>query len=170
MFGRVTLVILATTMTIAGLPNIMTTSLFLPTATAQSNSTTTNSTTTTTLPAASSSNKIFYLFTAEHDGVNETKLGVPPDTFSPDVLVVNEGNNVTIHFYNLDATDRHTFTIGAPYNLNKDLLPGQNATFTFKAGNEGVFRFYCTYHQPTMAGQLIVLPPPSVEKTSGTTK
>ena len=80
MFARVTLVILATTMTMAGLPNIMTTSL-LPTATAQSNTTTTNSTTTTALPSTSSSNKIFYLFTAEHDGVNETKLGVPPDTF-----------------------------------------------------------------------------------------
>lgn len=166
MFARMRLIILATTMTIVCLPSIVTTS---PTAIAQSN-TTSNSNTTTALPAASSSNKIIYLFTAEHDGVNETKLGVPPDTFSPDIFVVNEGNNVTIHFYNLDATDRHTFTIGAPYNLNKDLLPGQNATFTFKAGNEGVFRFYCTYHQPTMAGQLIVLPPPSVEKTTTTTK
>jgi plastocyanin len=175
MSARVTLVILATILTIVGLPSIITTTSLSPTATAQSNtapSTTTNRTTTTTatLPAASSSNQIFYLFTAEHDGVNETKLGVPPDTFSPDVLAVNEGNNVTIHFYNLDATDRHTFTMGAPYNLNKDLLPGQNTTFTFKAGNEGVFKFYCTYHQPTMAGQLIVLPPPSVEKATATTK
>jgi plastocyanin len=173
MFARVTLVILATTMTIAGLPNIVTTFLTPPTATAQSNitPTTTNSTTTTAaLPAASSSNKIIYLFTAEHDGINETKLGVPPDTFSPDILAVSSGDNVTLHFYNLDLTDRHTFTIGAPYNINKDLLPGKNATFTFKASDEGVFKFYCIYHQPTMAGQLIVLPPPPVEKTTATTK
>jgi plastocyanin len=38
----------------------------------------------------------------------------------------------------------------------------QNATFTFKAGNEGVYKFYDTSHQPTMTGQLIVLPPSTV--------
>lgn len=129
-----------------------------------SSTTTTSAATTTQLTPASSSNKIFYLFSAEHEGVNETKLGIPPDTYSPDLLEVTEGDNVTIHFYNLDTTDRHTFTMGAPYNINEDLLPGTNATFTFKAGDEGVFRFYCTYHQPIMSGQLIVLPPPSVEK------
>ena len=158
MFARVTLVILATTMTMAGLPNIMTTSLFPPTATAQSNTTTTNSTTTTALPAASSSNKIFYLFTAEHDGVNETKLGVPPDTFSPDVLVVNEGNNVTIHFYNLDATDRHTFTIGAPYKIDSDLAGNEHAVIKFKADHEGIFQYFCKYHPIAMTGQLVIIP------------
>jgi plastocyanin len=131
--------------------------------------TTTGGTTSSSLSAAaSSSNKIFYLFSAEHEGVNETKLEIPPDTYSPDVLEVTEGDNVTIHFYNLDTTDRHTFTIGAPYNINEDLLPGNNATFAFKAGDEGVFRFYCTYHQPTMSGQLVVLPRPSVEKNQTT--
>jgi plastocyanin len=129
-----------------------------------SSTTTTSAATTTQLAPASSSNKIFYLFSAEHEGVNETKLGIPPDTYSPDLLEVTEGDNVTIHFYNLDTTDRHTFTMGSPYNINEDLLPGTNATFTFKAADEGVFRFYCTYHQPIMSGQLIVLPPPSVEK------
>ena len=126
--------------------------------------TTTPTATTTQLAPASSSNKIFYLFSAEHEGVNETKLGIPPDTYSPDLLEVTEGDNITIHFYNLDTTDRHTFTMGAPYNINEDLLPGTNATFTFKAADEGVFRFYCTYHQPVMSGELVVLPPPSVEK------
>ena len=133
------------------------------TAVAQTTSTTPTATTTQLAPA-SSSNKIFYLFSAEHEGVNETKLGIPPDTYSQDVLEVTEGDNVTIHFYNLDTTDRHTFTMGAPYNINEDLLPGTNATFTFKAADEGVFRFYCTYHQPTMSGQLIVFSPPTVEK------
>lgn len=129
-----------------------------------SSTTTTSAATTTQLAPASSSNKIFYLFSAEHEGVNETKLGIPPDTYSPDLLEVTEGDNITIHFYNLDTTDRHTFTMGAPYNINEDLLPGTNATFTFKAADEGVFRFYCTYHQPVMSGELVVLPPPSVEK------
>jgi len=124
--------------------------------------TTTN---TTNITASSSSNKAFYLFSAEHEGVNETKLGIPPDTYSPDILEVNTGDNVTVHFYNLDLSDRHTFTMGAPYNIDKDVLPGKNATFTFTAGEEGIYRFYCKYHLPSMVGQLIVLPPPTVEAT-----
>src|SRR5919204_3281531 len=70
--------------------------------------------------AASSGNKTFYLFTAEHEGVNETKLGISPDAFSPDILAVSTGDNVTIYFYNTDPTERHTFTMGAPYNIDKD--------------------------------------------------
>jgi plastocyanin len=84
-------------------------------------------------------------------------------------LEVNTGDNVTIHFYNLDLTDSHTFTIGAPYNTDKIVASGQNATFKFKAAEEGIYRFYCRLHLPTMEGQLIVLPPPSVEKTATAT-
>jgi plastocyanin len=120
-----------------------------PNAKAQNATTTTSGSSggsgTTTVPSsvppAASSHKIFYLFSAEHEGVNETKLGIPPDTFSPDILEVTEGDNVSIHFYTLDTTDRHTFTMGALFNINEDLLPGKNATFTFKAADEGVFRF-----------------------------
>jgi plastocyanin len=113
------------------------------------------------------SNKSFYLFTDEIEGINETKLGMPADYYIPNVFVANKGDSITMHFYNLDADDRHTFTIGAPYKINEDVAPMHNATFTFKAVNEGVYRFYCTYHQPTMTGQLIVLPP-STELTATT--
>jgi plastocyanin len=118
------------------------------------------------ITAGSSGNKTFYLFTAEHEGVNETKLGISPDAFSPDILAVSTDDNVTIYFYNTDPTERHTFTMGAPYNIDKDLTGGENATIRFKAGEEGVYRFFCKYHQPTMTGQLIVLPPPTVEKAT----
>jgi plastocyanin len=104
-------------------------------------SNTTSTQSTSSAASSSTSNKIFYLFSAEHEGVNQTKLGIPPDKFSPDDLEVNEGDNVTINFYNLDTTDRHTFTIGPPYNINEDLLPGTNATFTFKATDDGIYRF-----------------------------
>ena len=130
----------------------------------------TTTVTTRAAPAIASTNKIFYLFTAEHQGVNQTKLGIPPDTFSPDILEVNTGDNVTIHFYNLDLTDSHTFTIGAPYNADKIVAPGQNTTVKFKAAEEGIYRFYCRLHLPTMEGQLIVLPPPPVEKTTAVSK
>ena len=87
------------------------------------------------------------------EGVNETKLGIPGDVYSSSVLAVNEGDAATIHFYNLDPSDRHTFTMAAPYSINKDVGSLENATITFKASDPGVYRFYCTYHQPTMSGQ-----------------
>jgi len=113
-------------------------------------------------------NKSFYLFTDEIEGINETKLGMPADYYIPNIFVANKGDSITMHFYNLDGDDRHTFTIGAPYDINQDVAPMHNATFTFKAANEGIYRFYCTYHQPTMTGQLIVLPP-STELTAAAT-
>jgi plastocyanin len=160
-----------TIMIMAGLLSIIMISARAQTTTS---TTTTNSTSTTALPSAaassSSSNKIIYLFTAEHEGVNQTKLGIPPDTYSPDIIEANAGDNVTIHFYNTDATDSHTFTIGSPYNIDKVVAPGQNATFKFKVADEGIYRFYCRFHLPTMEGQLIVLPPPVVEKTTAVSK
>jgi plastocyanin len=117
-------------------------------------------------PSASSNTaggkKSFYLFTDEIEGINETKLGIPADYYIPSIFVANTGDSITMHFYNLDGDDRHSFTIGAPYKINEDLAPMHNATFTFKAGNEGVYKFYDTSHQPTMTGQLIVLPPSTV--------
>ncbi|HXX95553.1 MAG TPA: cupredoxin domain-containing protein [Candidatus Bathyarchaeia archaeon] len=113
------------------------------------------------------SNKSFYLYTGEIEGINETKLGMPADYYIPNIFVANKGDTITVHFYNLDADDKHSFTIGTPYNINQNVAPLHNATFTFKAGNEGVYRFYCTYHQPTMTGQLIVLPA-STELTAAT--
>ena len=168
----ITLAIMMITM--VGLPAIIITSAYAQTTSGTNNSTSASSPTittpTTTTAAASSSNKIIYLFTAEHQGVNQTKLGIPPDTFSPDIIEANAGDNISIHFYNTDATDSHTFTIGSPYNIDKVVAPGQNATFKLKAADEGIYRFYCRFHLPTMEGQLIVLPPPVVEKPTPVTK
>ena len=108
--------------------------------------------------------KTFYIFSEEMEGVNETKLGIPGDVYTPSTLAASEGDTVTIHFYNLDPSDRHTFTMSSPYNINKDLRPLENTTITLKASDPGVYKFFCTHHPPTMSGQLIVLPPPTVEK------
>jgi plastocyanin len=108
--------------------------------------------------------KTFYVISQELDGVNETKLGIPGDVFVPSTLTVNQGDTVVIHFYNVDGSDQHTFTMGTPYNIDKDVGPLQNATITFKASDPGVYKFFCTHHPPTMAGQLIVLPSPTVGK------
>ncbi|WP_222424798.1 cupredoxin domain-containing protein [Candidatus Nitrosocosmicus arcticus] len=105
-------------------------------------------------------NKTIYLFNSENEGVNETQLNIPPDSFSPSAIAANTGDTVNIKFYNLEEPDgdRHSFTVGAPYGLDKDIAPGQTGTVTFKATEGGTFVFFCKYHQPTMRGELIVLP------------
>jgi nitrous oxide reductase len=104
--------------------------------------------------------KTFYIFTSEVDNVDENKLKVAGDSFSVHTLVVNNGDKVTIHFYNVDDNKsvRHNFIIGDPYKVNIDLGFGQNRNATFTADKTGVFTYYCSYHLPVMTGQLVVLP------------
>jgi|SRR6188472_1073355 plastocyanin len=108
-------------------------------------------------PSPSTTNRVFDLFNSHIPDANETKLGIPSDLFAPSSITVNKGDIVTVHFYNTEEGEPHTFTIAAPYNIDKNVSPGQNATIVFKADHEGIFRYYCKYHLPTMVGQLIVL-------------
>ena len=125
-----------------------------------------NSTKTTIITTAaatktspSSNNRAFSLFSAEIEGVDQKKLGISGDVYSLPTIVVNKGDTVTVHFYNLEreASERHSFTIGAPYSIDKDLEGGQDAIATFTADNEGIFQYFCKYHPQTMTGQLVVL-------------
>ena len=104
--------------------------------------------------------KTFYIFTSEVENVDENKLKVAGDSFSVHTLVVNKGDKVTIHFYNVDdvKTERHSFTIGDPYKVDIDLGFAQNGNATFTADQSGIFPYYCRYHLPVMIGQLLVLP------------
>ena len=104
--------------------------------------------------------KTFYLFTSEVENVDENKLKVAGDSFSVHTLVVNKGDKVTVHFYNVDdvKTERHSFTIGDPYKVDIDLGFAQNGNATFTADETGIFPYYCRYHLPVMTGQLLVLP------------
>ena len=104
--------------------------------------------------------KTFYIFTSEVENVDETKLKVAGDSFSVHTLVVNKGDKVTVHFYNVDdvKTERHSFTIGDPYKVDIDLGFAQNGNATFTADQSGLFPYYCKYHLPVMTGQLLVLP------------
>jgi plastocyanin len=129
--------------------------------TSSMSTTLTNQQINTTAFLGASTNKTIYLFTSEHEDVNETQLLIPPDSFSPSEIAVNKGDTVNIVFYNVEKPpngDRHSFTIGAPYNIDKDLAPGQHSMITFKATEDGAFEFFCKYHQPTMRGELVVLP------------
>lgn len=90
--------------------------------------------------------KTFYIFTTEVENVDEEKLKVAGDSFSLHTLVMNNGDKVTVHYYNVDdiKTERHSFA--------------QNGEATFSADHTGEFNYYCKYHLPVMTGQLVVLP------------
>ena len=107
-------------------------------------------------PSTAATNKVFYLFNSHVPDANETKLGIPTDLFAPSTITVNKGDTVTIHFFNIETTEPHTFTLAAPYNIDTNVPQGQNATIVFHADHVGVFQYYCKYHLPTMIGQLVV--------------
>ena len=86
------------------------------------------------------------------------RLKVAGDAFSIPTMIVDKGDNVTVHFYNVDedTSVRHSFTIGSPYNVDEDIAAGESAVVSFMADHEGVFQYYCRYHLPVMTGQLEV--------------
>ena len=106
--------------------------------------------------------KEFYMFDSEIPIFNETEMGMPHDTFSMPVMAVFKGDKVVIHFFNVEEQggDPHSFTIYKPYNINVIVHPRENKTITFVANTTGTFTYLCTFHQPTMTGQLIVQSPP----------
>jgi len=109
----------------------------------------------------SSQARDIYLFTMVDEHIDEEALEIPPDQFSHDLIVAKEGDTIKIHFYNLEpveSQEHHTFTINDPsYKIHEDINAGESIIIEFKATKSGVFDYICTYHQPTMRGQLVVL-------------
>jgi plastocyanin len=104
-----------------------------------------------------------FLFTEVDEHIDEEKLAIPPDMFSQDTIVVKQGDRVRVHFYNLEPVEtqeHHTFSINDPaYKIHSDINAGEDTVIEFTASKSGVFDYLCTYHQPTMRGELVVLPP-----------
>ncbi len=77
--------------------------------------------------------------------------------YSPAVLQVNPGDQVTIELVATDVV--HGLSIDG-YNLQTTADPGQTASLTFVANQEGTFRFHCTVTcgnlHPFMSGKLEV--------------
>src|SRR5215510_14363749 len=76
-------------------------------------------------------------------------------TFSPDQIVVNQRDKVTLHFIGVQGA-HHLITVDglAPFPL----LRGQIHTVSFIANNPGTINYICHVHLPNMAGQILVLP------------
>jgi plastocyanin len=81
--------------------------------------------------------------------------------FSPNFFVVHKDEPTLIHFLNLQPDDNHDVMIYAPDQVFMKLLlpPLQDTAYVFTFHREGLFNILCAMHQPSMAGQILVLPP-----------
>lgn len=93
----------------------------------------------------------------------EAKMVVIRSRFVPDRIEVNVGDEVVIHFTNVEQTSDMIHGWGlVEHDINVILDPGETKTVRFKAVKPGVFAFYCTnfcsaLHQE-MQGYLAVKP------------
>jgi len=62
--------------------------------------------------------------------------------FYPDVITVEKGQEVTVFIANITET-HHTFTINE-LAINAILTPGEQKQVSFRASEEGTFKFYCS--------------------------
>lgn len=99
-----------------------------------------------------------------------TKESGPPETvktfgetyaFDPATFAAHKNEPTQVVFWNLQGDDEHDFMLLDSHNrvVTQFKLPPLSKTsriFTFH--QQGIYRFYCTLHQPEMSGQITVLP------------
>lgn len=81
--------------------------------------------------------------------------------FSPNFFAVHRDEPTLIHFLNLQPDDNHDLMIFAPDQVFLKILlpPLKETSYVFTFHREGLFNFICAMHQPSMSGQILVLPP-----------
>ncbi len=82
-------------------------------------------------------------------------------TFSPSFIAVQKDKPTMISFRNLQPDDEHDFMLVDPNSnvlMRVTLPPLKEVSYVFTFHRQGLFRFYCTFHQPDMSGQILVLP------------
>ena len=80
-------------------------------------------------------------------------------TFSPDQIVVNQGDKVTLHFIGVQGA-HHVVSVEGVDTF--ELMRGQIHTVSFTANNPGTITYVCPVHLPNMVGQILVLPKAAV--------
>lgn len=78
--------------------------------------------------------------------------------FDPSVIVVYEGDQVTLNILGVNGKV-HAISVKG-YVDEFELHRGELKSVTFTADKAGTIEFICSIHQPTMHGQIIVLPRP----------
>ena len=101
--------------------------------------------------------KTFHLFISEIEVEEKLKL---ENSFYINSLAVEKGDKVTVNFYNVDPVgqERHSFTIRDLYIVDIDIAFAENGNDTSTSNNQISNPYYCKYHQPVIAGQVLALP------------
>jgi plastocyanin len=76
--------------------------------------------------------------------------------WQPNQIIVNQGDEVTLEILGVNGAEHPTAIEG--YDVNFTVKRGELTTVKFTADKAGVFAFRCGIHQPSMVGELIVLP------------
>ena len=76
--------------------------------------------------------------------------------WSPGQIVVNQGDDVTLEFVGINGAAHPTEIqgLGKTFTLKR----GQATRVEFRAEKPGVFPIVCHTHQPSMRGEIVVLP------------
>jgi plastocyanin len=82
--------------------------------------------------------------------------GVETYVFDPSQIVVYEGDQVTLNILGVNGRV-HDISVNG-YVEQFELHRGELKTVTFTADRAGTIDFICSIHQPTMHGQIMVLP------------
>ncbi|MEE9182523.1 MAG: hypothetical protein V3U33_08165 [candidate division NC10 bacterium] len=87
--------------------------------------------------------------------------------FVPDRIVVQEGQQVNLHFLGINGGGGHTVTIENYLTTPFTCFRNQTVVKEFTADEAGVFKIVCTDHPPTMVAELIVEPSSSASAIAG---
>ncbi len=89
--------------------------------------------------------------------------------FVPSFIVVHRDEPTQISFRNYQADDDHDFMLVGPDQkvlMFVSLPKLKETSYVFTFHKEGLFRIYCTMHQPQMSAQILVLPPVGAKSDS----
>jgi plastocyanin len=84
--------------------------------------------------------------------------------FDPATIAIRQDQPTEVVFWNLQADDEHDFMLLDSHGkvvLQTKLPPLSKPSYVFTFHRPGVFRFYCTMHQPEMSGAFVVAPQPA---------
>jgi hypothetical protein len=76
--------------------------------------------------------------------------------WDPNQIIVHQGDEVTLEILGVNGAEHPTVVDG--YDLRFTVKRGQLTSVSFIADKAGVFGLRCGVHQPSMVGELIVLP------------
>jgi plastocyanin len=76
--------------------------------------------------------------------------------WDPNQVIVNQGDEVTLEVVGINGAEHPSLIEG--YDVRFTVKRGAVSTVTFKADKPGVFKILCVKHNPSMVGELIVLP------------